>query len=160
MAQMPFAAQLREAAGRRTRVLAWARAEDGVVAGLLDALAVHQADAWTLTPWDEIEHARFDNATAALWWTAGGTDRCVRLTEPGRLPEFVRERVQASILAEQPVSWDGGRATIVVRRNPGRPDAALRWAVVARPGTVLNTPRADQAIAAALTLARQEWDIG
>jgi len=141
--------------------LAWASTSDGgVVAGLPDALAVGHPDGWAMTGWEAIDHGRFDRDSATLTWsTADGGGRSVTLQGLGRLPELFVERVEASIVAQWPVEWDGGRATIVARRNPGRADAVVHWRVVAPSGTATDTPEAGQALAGALRLALDEWDI-
>ena len=157
---MPFADELRVALGGRPRVLAWALTDDGVVAGLPDGLAQRTPDGWTITRWDDIDHGRFERESTTLSWsTSDGGTHTAALSDPGRLPELFHERVEASIVAQLPVTWDGGRATLVARRNPGHDDAALRWRVVAAPGTALDAPEADRAIADALRFAIQEWDV-
>jgi len=127
---------------------------------LPDALAVGDTGGWATTGWEAIDHGRFDRDSATLTWsTADGDSRSVALKDLGRLPELFVERVEASIVAQWPVAWDGGRATIVARRNPGRADAVVRWRVVASPGSSIDTPDADRALAEALRLAMDEWDI-
>ena len=143
--------------GRRPRVLAWARADGDLVAGLLDGLAVRESGAWGFTPWDEIEHGGWDGRE--LSWRGGdGRRRTFALTAPGRLPELFHERVQASILGQWPVRWDGGSASVVLRRNPGLTDAPARWRVIASPGVAVDGAPARQAIAAAMRAG--DWDIG
>lgn len=55
------------------------------------------------------------------------------LTEPGRVPQVVRERVTGSIRTSQHVELPGGGAWFVQRRVPGRDGVVLQ--VRADPGT-------------------------
>ncbi len=154
------------ALGRRVHVLEWAISGDDVAAGLSDAFAVRRAGAWTVVPWDEVEHGRWDPETKTLSWTVTPASKVVTLDaaaetivldEPRRLPELFHDRVQASIVCERAVRWNGGQATIVARRNPGRMGSAVRWTVVAPAGTALDTPVVDAAIADALRRASAEY---
>jgi hypothetical protein len=160
MTAIPFVAELAAVLGHRPRVLAWGQAGDEGVVGLPDRLAVSASGAWTWTAWDRIDHGQWDGESSSLrWQDANGEDHVITLTRPGRLPELFHERVSASILAQRFLRWDGGSAQIALRRNPGDPDAPVRWCVLPGEGTSIETAQADQAIAQALQDARAEWDI-
>lgn len=154
-------AALTQAVGARVRVIAWGRGEDGPVVGLTDRLAIAPAagaDGWTFVAWDSIERGGWDPKNRRLHWTGDGLEGSVTLSEPGQLPEFFRERVEASILLERVLETGvGSKVTISARRNPGAPDSPLSWQV--KPGLATLDGAARRVVEAELARLRTEYDI-
>jgi hypothetical protein len=117
---------------RRERVLAAARLIDGTwVAATQDGLLLPGRR----LEWASVAHAEWadDGATLTVdeLVTAGGDRGTWRLVldEPGRLPEVVRERVTASIVASRHTSVRGRAGVRVVARR-ARGSDELVWQVV------------------------------
>jgi hypothetical protein len=106
------------------------------------------------TPWTDVGHAQWydDESVLAIDPVPGaGAARRIHLTEPGRVPETVHERVMASIVLSRRVPLStGGSVRIVARRADQTSDT--EWQVVPEPGTDLAAPgaqeAADEAVAA------------
>lgn len=154
-----YEALRREVGARRPRVLAWAKVEDGVAAGLPDRLAVRRGDAWTHVAWDDVVSGGWDDQASRLDWVTGDGADGVALAEPGRLPELFRERVQASILLQQHLEIAGtGGVTVTARRNPADPRAEVRWVVLPRRGARLDDPRVAAVVEPEVARLRAEWE--
>lgn len=153
------AASLRAEVGRPVRPLAWARTADGVVVGLVDALAQRMASGWTLTAWHEIVTGGF--ADGVLRWTGeDGVRHEAEITEPGRLPELFKERVDATFLLQRQITVGRGRLVVVsARRDLGRPEAPATWTVTAGPGVDLADPSTRAVADAELARLRAEYAI-
>jgi hypothetical protein len=137
------------------RVIAIGRSPDGgwVVA---TGLALVSADG--RTPWIDVAHAQWydEQSVLAIDPVPGaGPARRIPLTEPGRIPETVHERVMASIVLSRVVPLaTGGSVRIVARRADQESDTV--WQVVPAPGTDLTAPGArDAADVAVATLAAE-----
>jgi len=79
-------------------------------------------------PWQRVDRAGWDETDL---WVLGtdGTEHRVTVPVPGLLPETVRERVTASIVASRYVRLGGrGGVRLVARRAPG--DDVLEWEFV------------------------------
>lgn len=150
---------LTEAAGRRVRVLAWARGADGPVVGLADRLAVRGPEAWRFIGWHEIASGGWDAETGHLRWRLNdGVRDSLVLDDPGALPELFRERVEASIVVQERFELSRGRAAMIVaRRRLDRGNGPLEWTVTRHGGT-FDTAQVDQADAE-LARLRAEYDI-
>ena len=86
------------------------------------------------TLWTDVVHARWDDEQQVLavdLAPGAGTSMRLALTDPGRLPETVHERVMASIVVTRRVPVPGGWVR-VVGRDGG--DGVVRWQVIADPG--------------------------
>lgn len=150
---------LTEALGRRVRVLAWASADEGPVAGLTDALAVRGPDAWRFIGWHEITSGGWDAETGRLRWrTSDGVQDAVAVGDPGALPDLFRERVEASIVVQERIELSRGRAAVIVaRRRLGGGGEALEWALTRHGGSFDDDQV--QAAEAGLARLRAEYDI-
>jgi hypothetical protein len=137
------------------RVIAIGRSPDGawVVA---TGLALVSADG--RTPWTDVAHAQWydEEAVLAIEQVSGaGAARRIHLTEPGRVPETVYERVMASIVLSRRVPLStGGSVRIVARRADQTSDTV--WQVVPEPGTDLTAPGAREAADAAVAALAAE----
>lgn len=150
---------LGEAAGRRVRVLAWARGADGLVVGLAHALALHNAEGWRFVPWHTIDSGGWNAETGRLRWRpVDGSSVEIALDQPGSLPELFRERVGASIVVHERFELSRGRAAMIVARRRLDDDRApLIWSCTQVGGT-LDVAQSDQA-AAELVRLKTEYDI-
>jgi hypothetical protein len=145
---------------RRERVLTAARLVDGTwVAATQDALLLPGRR----LAWVDVVHADWADDGATLTVdeivTEGGdpvTSRLV-LDEPGRLPEVLRERVTASIVASRHAAVRGRAGVrVVARRAPGSDE--LVWQVVVDRGLDPDDPAVQAAGVA--TIAELRRDLG
>ena len=116
---------------------------------------LHSAD--RRLPWTEVVHARWvaDDDVLLLEPAPGsGPMWRIALTEAGRLPETVHERVMASIVLSRRVALPGGGVRLVARRAAERAD--LQWQVVPDAGTDLDDPATSARVDAALADLRAE----
>ncbi|GAA0356576.1 hypothetical protein GCM10009530_02170 [Microbispora corallina] len=89
-------------------------------------------------PWHLMDKAVWDEEGVTVTMTDGLAHR-VTLPEPGALPETVRERVTASIVASRHVALDArGGVRLVARRVPGYDTP--RWEFVFDPGLDASDP--------------------
>ncbi|MFC0861198.1 hypothetical protein ACFHYQ_02690 [Sphaerimonospora cavernae] len=112
------------------RVVSHARAAgDGHVVATTHAL--HLPGGLRL-PWHLMDRAVWDEEGLTITMTDGAV-HAVRLPEPGLLPETIRERVTATIVASHRVPLDpGGGVRLVARRVPGYDTP--RWEFIFDPG--------------------------
>lgn len=117
------------------RVLASAR-----VVGVADPLlasthalyipATGDLDSMTRVAWTQIDRATWEDPEIVVEALIDGEARRwrIRVEEPGRVPEVVRERVTASIVFSEHVELlDGAGARIVGRRSG--PDDQIEWSI-------------------------------
>ena len=116
--------------------------------------------------WEKIERASWDSEASVLTifeTTDFGTP--LRATElkvddPGRFGQLLRERVDASIVVQRHVPLAGKRGVrIVGRRNPATTDAAVTWNFVLDKGLEPDQPGVLDAAEAALKQVRDEFGI-
>lgn len=133
--------KVRAELGRGERVLAHAPTRGGshVVAtswALYVPTAPAEGDATpglARLPWERIEHAVWRDGWLHVHESDGGGEHHVRLTEPGSIPETVRERVTSTIVVDHPAGLPGGgRVRITGRRTAGADE--LRWSFVFEAG--------------------------
>ena len=124
------------------------------------------ADADRRVGWERIERANWDSEASVLHiyeTTDFGTP--LRATElkvedPGRFGQLLRERVDASIIVQRHVPLAGKRGVrIVGRRNPAVTDAAVTWNLVLDKGLEPDQPGVVDAAEAALRQVRDEFGI-
>jgi hypothetical protein len=109
------------------------------------------------TPWTDVEHAQWyaDEQVMQVDPLPGfGRTLRLTLTEPGRLPETVRERVMASIVVSRRVPLPGGSARVVARRDAGSDE--LTWQVVPDAGTDLDGPGVREQVEVVLARLQDE----
>jgi hypothetical protein len=140
--------------GERVIATARTRGEGWVVATERALLTVDGRTGWT-----DVEHAQWYDDEQVLQvdpLPGFGTTVRLALTEPGRLPETVRERVMASIVVSRRVPLPGGSARVVARRSAGSDE--LVWQVVPDGGTDLDDPGVREQVE--LVLARMQDELG
>ena len=162
-------AAARESTGSKEDVLAAVELTNGRwVAGTRAAvyLPSDAADADRRVGWEKIERANWDSEASVLHvyeTTDFGTP--LRATElkvedPGRFGQLLRERVDASIVVQRHVPLSGKRGVrIVGRRNPAATDAAVTWNFVLDKGLEPTQPGVVDAAEAALRQVRDEFGI-
>jgi hypothetical protein len=132
------------------RVLAWALGPLGIFIATDVAFHVPESLTPRRTVWHLIDRAgwRDPYLDMALHATVGGPLATwkLELTEPGKLPQVVRERVTSSVITSMDVDLAGGTARIAARRTE---TDAVRWSVTPLEGADLSDPDS-QAEAAAL----------
>ncbi|WP_328321801.1 hypothetical protein OHA70_25365 [Kribbella sp. NBC_00382] len=116
--------------------------------------------------WEKIERAGWDSEESVLRvyeTTAFGTP--LRATElkvedPGRFGQLLRERIDASVLVQRHVPLAGKKGVRVVgRRNPSEPDAPVSWNFVLDKGLEPTQPGLVERAEAALAAVRDEFGI-
>jgi len=162
-------ATARESTGRKEDVLAAVQLTTGRwVAGTRAAvyLPSDSADADRRVGWEKIERANWDSEASVLHvyeTTDFGTP--LRATElkvddPGRYGQLLRERVDASIVVQRHIPLAGKRGVrIVGRRNPAATDAAVTWNIVLDKGLEPTQPGIVDAAEAALAAVREEFGV-
>lgn len=146
--------------GRRPRPLAWASGPDAYALGLAEGLAVRQDGEWDLIGWHEIESGGWQGETGELRWRLDDdTEGSVALTDPGLLPELLRERVEASIVIEQYLDVPGGRVVIAGRRALGDPEAPIVCHAMPVGGANLDNPVVRQRVVDATEKLRLDYEI-
>lgn len=103
------------------RVLQWAPAEDGFV--VASSVGLRWPAAYLLVRWDEIDHVSY--TTGVMTLQPGG--ETLRFDDVRRLPEVVRDRINASIALDRHMRLlpDGAGMRVVGRRRSDTGE--LRW---------------------------------
>lgn len=149
------------AAGRPSRILAWAYADRGYCVGSPTALSVGDEESWRHVGWHEIERGGWNSELRQLAWTEHDGHRgSVTLPEPGRLPELFRERVAATIALERFVPLVGERGVIISARRDLADGGVITWHRTLTRGLSWRTEGVEEAAAEALAALRTEWDTG
>lgn len=139
------------------RVLATAAAASGTMVATNRRLLIPAAEGFRAIRWETVENARWDRDGELLVVQEavpiGSPPRShrLRLDQPGRLLDVVREQVTASVVISRFVPLSGDRGVRVTgRRSAGR--TALSWVVAVDGGVRLDDPsvraRVDEAVAA------------
>lgn len=131
-----------EALGGKVDALAEGRAgEDVVMVGTKDSVAVRRDDGWHVYGWHEVERGswRGESNTFRLFQMGGGRFD-VHLDEPGRMPELIKERMQASTVATFHYDLPRGVLRIVIRRRLDGSDEMDFYAVPSG-GASLDDPK-------------------
>jgi hypothetical protein len=153
------APQLEVPAGEK--VLAWASAADGVVAGTRAALYLPGG---RRVPWEQVEAADWDSDSDTLrvsevgtWGEARPTYSFV-LSESSRLLQLVRERVTASVVLQRHVPIRGKRGVRVIARRAPTGQHEVAWLFEYDEGIDPDDPFVAHAAEEALAAARGEID--
>lgn len=116
-----------------------------------------QGGEFTRLPWDTVVHVAWyrDEGTLELLVEGATAPIALRVTEPGRLPETVRERVMATILISEHFRLRGNRGVrIAARRQPGSAD--IRWMVAYDPGLDAHAAQVSEAVDRAIARLRDQ----
>lgn len=148
-------------------VLAAVRLIDGQwAAGSRAALFVPDGDKMRRVGWEKIERAEWDAEESVLHvWetTAFGTPlrgTHLKVEDPGKFGQLLRERVNASILVQRHVPLVGKKGVRVVgRRNPADTRAQVSWSFVLDKGVEPDRPGLVDRAEAALEELRDELGI-
>jgi hypothetical protein len=140
--------------GQGERLLAWS----SLVGGGAAAATMH--DLRIVTPrgrkivrdWVAIDHAVWeqDSSMLVIWWVDTRTTTPLEIQDDvGRLPEVVRERVQASVVLTASVPLPGSRAPgrVALRRTR---DGSLTGQSLVPPGVKADTPDVARRLTAGL----------
>ncbi|MCE1174053.1 MAG: hypothetical protein LWW77_05525 [Propionibacteriales bacterium] len=145
----------------RSRVLAQSDSEDAPVVGLADRLVYPTADGWASVAWHEIERGGWDPSTRKLHWTrVDGLRAEVALDEPGRIAQLFQERVNATVVYTQQVTF-GGRHSVVIsaRRSLADLTAPLSWHLTPGESTTADQVRASAEVAAVLQRLQRDFGL-
>ncbi|WP_433167578.1 hypothetical protein [Kribbella sp. CA-247076] len=155
--------------GGKEDILAAVQLSDGNwVAGTRAAvyLPAESPDSVRRVGWEQIERAGWDSEasvmhiyeTTAFGTPLRGTE--LKLDDPGRFGQLLRERVDASIVVQRHIPLKGKRGVrIVARRNPSDTNAPVTWNAVLDKGLEPDQPGVLDAADAALKSVRDEFGI-
>ncbi len=107
------------------RALGWAEAATGWVVATESCLVL--ADGQQV-PWESVHRASWDEGVLVLRRGDLGEIRLTLGLDETRLPEVVRERVEASIVLSERVPLSRGSAVIMARRPPS--GGEIHWTVI------------------------------
>jgi len=148
---------------RGERLLAWAVGPEGAaVGGTRDALYVGGAR----VAWEAVEGAEWDRESEVLTvrevgtWGAPRPEHVLRLDDPGRLLQLVRERVTASIVWQQHVPVRRTKGLRVIARCPPARREQVRWVFEFDEGVDPDDPVVRLAAEHALERARLDVGLG
>ncbi len=68
-------------------------------------------------PWVQLVNMHFSNEDNELTWVTDQGSHTVTLEKPGRLPELMFERIEASILTRKEVEIAGLKVLLIARRD-------------------------------------------
>ena len=147
------------------RMLAWAASHGGNVIASNRALYLPtggdvSTSNMSRLAWTSIDRAVWEDPDLVVFARGDGSARQwrVTLTQPGRIPEVVRERVTASIVVSEYVELaEGAGVRIVGRRSDG--DDVIDWNVTFDPGLDPDDPDLRSAALAALADLRDSLGI-
>ncbi|MFD0686691.1 hypothetical protein [Actinomadura fibrosa] len=80
-------------------------------------------------PWERVDQASWKDGWLHVHETSGGAEHHVRLTDPGSVPETVRERVTATIAVNHQARLPGGGKVRIAGRRPAS-GGDVRWSFV------------------------------
>jgi hypothetical protein len=113
--------------------LARAEGPAGTIVGTRDALYLPDGAGHLRLGWERVESAGWSSESETLrvrelvaWGEAKPTHE-VRIADPGRLLELVRERVTASVLLQRHVAVTGSRGVRVIGRRAPSGARAVTW---------------------------------
>jgi hypothetical protein len=147
------------------RLLAWGIGEGGQVMASTRAIYLPSAgplapEEVTRLPWTGIDRATWEDPEVVIEGRLDGSPRRwrVALSDSGRLPEVIRERVNSSIVISEHVDLvDEGGARIVGRR--GDADEPVQWSITFDPGLDPQDPQLRAAAVNALADLRDSLGI-
>ncbi|MGH3392378.1 MAG: hypothetical protein ACRDOO_26205 [Actinomadura sp.] len=84
-------------------------------------------------PWERIEHAAWRDGWLHVHESDREAEHHLRLTEPGSVPEAVRERITSTVVVDHPARLPGGGRVRITGRRTAEGDE-LRWAFVFEAG--------------------------
>jgi hypothetical protein len=146
---------------RADRVLAWSPLVGGGAAvATVDGLRVLTPRGTTVAgAWVEVDHAAWDadSRTVAVWWTGRRAATPLEVEDDTRLPEVIRERVQASVLMTGIVEVPGGQQVRVALRRGH--DGTVSAQALPPPGVRLDDPGVGERVSAAVAELRAEAGI-
>jgi hypothetical protein len=90
-------------------------------------------------PWERIDQANWKDGWLHVHETSGGPEHHVQLTEPGSVPETVRERVTATIVMTRQARLPGGGTVRLAGRRPSG-GGDVRWSFAFEPGLDPSDP--------------------
>ncbi|WP_329520023.1 hypothetical protein [Spirillospora sp. NBC_01491] len=140
-ARLPASVRDALALDRGERVLAHAPTRGGsFVVATTTALRLPSAEGgFTSVPWERVDQASWKDGWLHVQETSGGPEHHVRLTEPGSVPETVRERVTATVVLTHHARLPGGGGVRIAGRRPAE-GGGVRWSFVFEAGLDPDDP--------------------
>jgi hypothetical protein len=125
--------------GERTLATAPTRGGSYVVA---TSTALHLPTAtggFARLPWERVDQASWKDGWLHVHETSGGPEHHLRLTDPGSVPETVRERVTATVVVSHNAKLPGGGSVRIAGRRPTT-GGDVHWSFVFGPGLDPSDP--------------------
>ena len=148
----------------RERLLGWGELVDGTVVACTD-WAIYLPETGRI-PWDAIVRGEwseeFLDLLVQLRPGQKATHMRLRFEEPGLVPAVVRERVQWTVVASQPMTLrraDGVTGGVTFNARRSAETGEVRWAVVFDSGIDARDPRWRAAADAALAELRDQLGV-
>lgn len=143
----------------RPRVLAWTTTTNGFLAGTPDVLAVLDDEGWHTWGWHELLRATWSDDGTSFTWVdlANLRSATVTVTEPGRLPDLVMERIEQTIVVVKPVVLARGRRGTLTGRRPADGSSDVTWRIIPGPGVDLSDPAQAEAASELIARAQRDW---
>jgi hypothetical protein len=144
------------------RVLAWATAGSGAVAGTREALYLPSDPGPRRIPWEQVESADWDLDSETLrvrevgTWGQPRPSYSLVLRDPSRLLQLVRERITATVVLQRHVPIRGKQGVRVIARRVPTGGRELAWMFEYDEGIDPDDPFVDHAAQEALAAAREE----
>ena len=135
------------------RLLAWSTLVGGgaAAATIKDLRIVTPRGTKLFQPWVQVDHAVWEqeSRTLVIWWVGSRRTTPLEIQDDvGRLPEVIRERVQASVVLTASVPLPNGRAgRVALRRGP---EGVLVAQALVPPGVKEDAPDVAPLLAAAV----------
>jgi hypothetical protein len=135
------------------RLLAWSTLVGGgaAAATIKDLRIVTPRGTKLFQPWVQVDHAVWEqeSRTLVIWWVGSRRTTPLEIQDDvGRLPEVIRERVQASVVLTASVPLPHGRAgRVALRRGP---EGVLVAQALVPPGVKEDAPDVAPLLAAAV----------
>ncbi|TDD76799.1 hypothetical protein [Actinomadura rubrisoli] len=108
-----------------------------------------ESGGFTRLPWEHVDQASWKDGWLHVHETSGGAEHHVRLTDPGSVPETVRERVTSTIAVSHHAKLPGGAKVRIAGRRPAS-GGDVRWSFVFDAGLDPDDPglraQAEQAL--------------
>ncbi|MFC6881204.1 MULTISPECIES: hypothetical protein [Actinomadura] len=96
-------------------------------------------DGFTRVPYERVDQATWKDGWLHVQETSSGAAHHVRLTEPGSVPETVRERVTATVAVTHSATLPGGGTVRIAGRRPTT-GGDVRWTFVFEAGLDPDDP--------------------
>ncbi|MFT3889843.1 MAG: hypothetical protein QM713_16990 [Arachnia sp.] len=148
---------LDDAVGHRADVLTHGTGDGVLLVATREELALKRGDQWRAWRWEEIGGGSWKAESQRFRWrTVDNQQHEAALTDPSRLPEVFRERVDSSMVVRTVLDLGRGQVQIVARRGLGS-DGSLHWYAIPSGGADLADEPTRRAVVAETDRLKAEY---